>query len=201
MHRLSPLVLVCGTSQQPSFKSAVKQFANSSDNGDINKRNLLPPSIKIITIHQALTLHRTLQMALPNKSIFRISLNSSSTQQTGGFDDVSDGLENARGRIRVSAPTQLCPANKVCPFGYACRPVTVTCAAEGTRTVSACIPACQNGGQCIGTCKLTSDAESKRQTFKAQDGTTQYQEKLSTGFCYPRQGTRALGCKYDPGTA
>jgi hypothetical protein len=129
-----------------------------------------------------------------------LSLNSTSTQQAGVFEEVPDGLENARSRIRVSTPTQLCPANKSCPFGYACRSVTVTCAAEGTRTVPACIPACQNGGQCVGTCKLTSNAESKRQTFRAQDGTTQYQEKLSTGFCYPRQGTRALGCKYDPGT-
>ena len=130
-----------------------------------------------------------------------LSLNSTSVQQTKWDDDAFDGLKNGRTRQQGSNAIQQCPSNHVCGVGYSCKQVSVTCAAEGTRNVYACLPSCQNGGQCIGTCALSSPSESKQQVYKAVNGSPKYQEKLSTGFCYPKQGTRALGCKYDPGAA
>lgn len=131
-----------------------------------------------------------------------LSLNSTSVRQAGWDEDDFDGLKNGRGRARGGSEIRRCPANNVCGIGFACKQVSVTCAGGGTSTVFACLPACQNGEQCIGTCALSSASESKRQVFRATaGGAPQYQTKLSTGFCYPKQGTKALGCAYDPVSA
>lgn len=128
-----------------------------------------------------------------------LSLSNTSAQQTKWDDDASDSLQNGRGRPKGSSTIFECPANRICPdFGYECRRVSITCAYEGTQTRYACLPYCQKGQQCVGTCALSSIAESKRTVYKAADGSPKYQEKISTGLCYPKQGTRALGCKYDP---
>ena len=137
----------------------------------------------------------------PTSQIPILSLDMTGVHQAKWDDDPSDSLQNPKGRQRARTGYQLCPSSKVCDIGYACRSVPVTCAKEGTRTVFACLPACQKSAQCIGTCHLGSSTESKRQVYNVQAGLPQYQEKLSTGFCYPEQGTRALGCKYDPGVA
>lgn len=123
-----------------------------------------------------------------------LSLNSTSIRQASWDDDAFDGLKNGRGRNRGSSEIRKCPDDKVCAVGYACKPVSVTCASGGTSNVFACLPSCQNGEQCIGTCALSASTESKREVFKAASGAPQYLAKLSTGYCYPKQGTRALGC-------
>lgn len=123
---------------------------------------------------------------------------SLSHQQT--FDENPDpGLHAAYGRPIGGNEITLCPSSGVCQDGKSqCKDIDISCAGEGTKRVSACLPPCTNrkgSTSCPGTCNILQTQESKVGLSRQAS----YGETLYSGLCYPKVGTRKLGCARNPG--
>lgn len=134
-----------------------------------------------------------------------LSLNTTALQQVKWDDDVSDSLHagvTAYG-VRGTNPFPACimtTGGEGCyDPGSVCRSVSVWCTKDQKySSVRRCLPECRNqsGNKCHGLCKVDSNSGESKPIYQNSAG-YQFQEKLSTGFCYPTVGTKALGCSAD----
>ncbi|UPX11528.1 uncharacterized protein EKO05_0002131 [Ascochyta rabiei] len=136
-----------------------------------------------------------------------LSPNTSLAKQAKWDEDPDDGLHSDVGRVGTRGATPFPRCIKTTgglgcqDAGSICRNIEVYCSREGkTIRVDRCLPECTNrkgSATCFGSCLLDFPSGETKSIYNNEAG-TQYQEKLSSGYCRPTTGTRALGCAYDP---
>lgn len=126
-----------------------------------------------------------------------LSLNDNAVNQAK-FDDIDNGFHSAFGRSIGGNSIGLCTASGTCIDGKSqCRQITISCGAEGTKQVKACLPPCTNrqgSAECPGSCQILNTQESKVGLGRQ----TTFTETLRSGLCFPAVGTRKLGCAANP---
>jgi len=129
------------------------------------------------------------------------SLNPGSSNYVDFEDDETGGLTDSRQPPSRNSGIQLCLSNGRCADGVStCQSIVVSCQSGGTRTVSACLPPCQNrdgDDSCAGAntfCDVRNAQESKVNTLSGPGKLLRFGGTLRTGVCVPRVGTPELGC-------
>lgn len=126
-------------------------------------------------------------------------LSLSAVNQIRFDDDPEDGYRSALGRPVGGNDFILCPSSGTCPDGKSlCRKIPITCPGEkGSKSIDVCLPPCTNrkgSASCPGTCNILQTQESKVGLSRKAS----YGEDLYSGLCYPKVGTRKLGCAKNP---
>lgn len=132
-----------------------------------------------------------------------LSLNNNNTvHQAKWDDDDSDSLNagvtafGTRGTDPFPKCIKTTGGDGCFDAGSICRTIPVYCTKDKKSIkVKRCLPECRNqsGNKCHGSCQLDSPSGESKPIFANSAG-YQHQERLSTGYCYPTVGTKALGC-------
>ncbi|KAH6638299.1 hypothetical protein C7974DRAFT_158490 [Boeremia exigua] len=136
-----------------------------------------------------------------------LSLNTTSIAQAKWDDDDSDSFHaavNSKGTrnkdpFPLCVPVPLTGGQGCTDAGSVCRQVSVYCTKDKAyKNPYRCVSECRNqpGSKCHGSCKLDSPSAESKPVYANAAG-TEFSEKLSTGYCYPSVGTKALGCSAD----
>ncbi|KAF1946298.1 peptidase S41 family protein [Clathrospora elynae] len=131
------------------------------------------------------------------RPILELNIDNAGVEQLTWDDNPEEGIRSdqfraASGRTII----RLCKNDRCSEPNTKCETVPVPCSGgEGKKTVKACLPLCSNGQDpSVCSCKKQPSRDNKQ----ISNSKLQYHENFYTGLCIPKQGTKLLGCTYDP---
>ncbi|KAF1840462.1 peptidase S41 family protein [Cucurbitaria berberidis CBS 394.84] len=132
------------------------------------------------------------------RPILGLNVNNKAVKQLEWDDSPEEGLSSGiRTRVLGGSEILPCPQTGPCQdLSTHCRDISVHCSGEGKRNFRACLPQCVTWepASCPGTCQLLQTQDAK----VGLKGDVVYREQLHSGLCFPKVGTKKLGCKRDP---
>ena len=127
------------------------------------------------------------------------SLDPASSKYIDFAVEETGGLTDGRQTPSRNSGIQPCSNGRCADGVSSCQSIVVSCQSGGTRTVSACLPPCQNrdgNDSCAANtfCDVRNVQESKVNTLGGPGKSLKLGATLRTGVCVPRFGTPQLGC-------